>query len=171
MKAAALYARVSTMQQEQEATIDSQVASIEQFAQQQGYELAPEWYFLDQGVSGAKLARPSLDRLRDLATEGVFGVSVLASHQSSVARHGAAAGVPKFIDEHCDVGREQCRSPMILGALSHLDCRLADVFDGGVHAMILGEVRLVIHADAMATLSPLVYFDGAFHGLGERVTD
>jgi flavin reductase ActVB len=108
---------------------------------------------------------------RAILSEGGFGVSVLAAHQSRVARRGAAAGAPKFIDEHCDVGREQCRSPMILGALSHLDCRLADVFDGGDHALILGDVRLVIHADAMATLSPLLYFDGAFHGLGDRVTD
>ena len=79
MKAAALYARVSTMQQEQEATIDSQIASVEQFAQQHEYQLTPELYFLDQGVSGAKLARPGLDRLRDLASEGAFGVVLCLS--------------------------------------------------------------------------------------------
>jgi len=62
---AALYARVSTLQQEQEATIESQVAALEAYAQQHGYLLSPEWYFLDQAVSGAQLARPALDRLRD----------------------------------------------------------------------------------------------------------
>lgn len=101
MKAAALYARVSTMQQEQEATIDSQVASIEQFAQQQGYELAPEGYFLDQGVSGAKLARPSLDRLRDLATEGAFGV-VLCWSPDRLARQYAHQWV--LLDEFQRLG-------------------------------------------------------------------
>jgi len=28
--------------------------------------LSKEYYFLDQAISGAKLARPALDRLRDL---------------------------------------------------------------------------------------------------------
>ncbi len=48
---AALYARVSTLQQEQEATIESQVAAIEAFAQSHGYRLLKEFYFLDQAVS------------------------------------------------------------------------------------------------------------------------
>jgi site-specific DNA recombinase len=69
---AALYARVSTLQQEQEATIDSQIAAIEQYAQAHDYQLQKDFYFLDQAVSGAKLERPGLDRLRDLAAEGLF---------------------------------------------------------------------------------------------------
>lgn len=76
---AALYARVSTLQQEQEATIDSQVAAIETFAQAQGYRLSKELYFLDEAVSGAKLDRPGLDRVRDLAAEGLFEVVLCLS--------------------------------------------------------------------------------------------
>lgn len=76
---AALYARVSTLQQEQEATIESQVAAIEAYAQTQGYPLAPELYFLDQAVSGAQLDRPALNRLRDLAPEGLFSLVVCLS--------------------------------------------------------------------------------------------
>jgi site-specific DNA recombinase len=68
----ALYARVSTPQQEREATIESQVAAIEAFAAEQGYLLKPEFYFLDRAVSGAQLVRPALDRLRDLAAESAF---------------------------------------------------------------------------------------------------
>ena len=69
---AAVYARVSTLQQEQEATIDSQIAELEKHGREQGYRLSKEFYFLDQAVSGAQLARPALDRLRDLAGEGLF---------------------------------------------------------------------------------------------------
>ena len=76
---AALYARVSTLQQEQEATIDSQVAALESYAQVQGYPLSREFYFLDQSVSGAKLDRPALNRLRDLAPEGLFSVVLCLS--------------------------------------------------------------------------------------------
>ncbi len=69
---AAVYARVSTLQQEQEATIESQVAELERYAREKGYRLSKEFYFLDQAVSGAQLARPALDRLRDLTGEGLF---------------------------------------------------------------------------------------------------
>ncbi len=46
---AALYARVSTPNQEEEATIDSQVAAIERYIQKQSYELPTDFYFLDNG--------------------------------------------------------------------------------------------------------------------------
>src|SRR3972149_3764453 len=85
---AALYARVSTLQQEQEATIESQVAAIERFAHAQGYCLSAELYFLDQAVSGARLARPALDRLRDLAAEGLFA-TVLCLSPDRLARQYA----------------------------------------------------------------------------------
>jgi site-specific DNA recombinase len=85
---AALYARVSTLQQEQEATIDSQVAALESYAQVQGYPLSREFYFLDQSVSGAQLDRPALNRLRDLAPEGLFSV-VLCLSPDRLARQYA----------------------------------------------------------------------------------
>jgi len=85
---AALYARVSTPQQEQEATIESQIAALEAFAQQQGYQLEPHLYFQDQAVSGAQLDRPALNRLRDLAAEGLFDV-VLCYSPDRLARHYA----------------------------------------------------------------------------------
>ena len=69
-KIVTLYARVSTTRQEQAATIESQVAELESYAQAQGYEINEKLIFLDQAVSGACLARPALDRLRDVAYEG-----------------------------------------------------------------------------------------------------
>jgi hypothetical protein len=73
---AALYARVSTPKQEEEATIDSQVAAIERCMQDGGYDLPSEFYFLDKAVSGARLDRPALDRLRHLASDGAFAMVV-----------------------------------------------------------------------------------------------
>jgi len=75
----AIYARVSTLQQEQEATIESQVAALEEYAAKQGYELPAENYFLDEAVSGSRLERPSLDRLRDQAPEGKFSTILCLS--------------------------------------------------------------------------------------------
>jgi site-specific DNA recombinase len=72
MKLAAIYARVSTKKQEQEKTIESQVAALLKFAGEQGYQVPPEQRFIDQGVSGATLVRPSLERLRNAAFTGTF---------------------------------------------------------------------------------------------------
>jgi flavin reductase ActVB len=103
-----------------------------------------------------------------IVADGRFGVDVLSANQGALARHGAAPGAPKFIDEHCEDGTEQSLSPMILGALCHLDCVVAEVFDGGDHAVILGAVHRVVHGKHAKRLRPLLYFDGSFHRLGSR---
>ncbi len=64
---AALYARVSSEQQTQTQTIGSQVESIKQRIVQDGFDLDPELFFVDDGYSGASLQRPALERLRDMA--------------------------------------------------------------------------------------------------------
>ncbi|WP_263623139.1 recombinase family protein (plasmid) [Rhizobium sp. T1470] len=72
MKAAAIYARVSSEQQKEENTIASQAAALIEFAQEQGYSVPDEWVIEDEGFSGASLARPGLERLRDLAPRATF---------------------------------------------------------------------------------------------------
>jgi site-specific DNA recombinase len=62
-----LYARVSSDKQAQEKTIDSQIAAILDFAATSGESIDPDLHFIDNGVSGASLERPGLDRLRDKA--------------------------------------------------------------------------------------------------------
>src|SRR5262245_23713612 len=68
----ALYARVSTHQQDRDQTIDSQLAALHAWAEQQSHDLLPEHVFTDVGQSGARLDRPGLDRLRDAAAAGEF---------------------------------------------------------------------------------------------------
>jgi site-specific DNA recombinase len=70
MKAAAIYARVSSDKQKEEKTIASQTAALTEFARKEGYDVPREWIFEDEGFSGASLVRPGLERLRDLAAEG-----------------------------------------------------------------------------------------------------
>ena len=60
----ALYARVSTPNQQQEGTIASQVHALKHYIHQQGWSLLPELEYIDEGISGARLDRPALDRLR-----------------------------------------------------------------------------------------------------------
>ena len=70
MKAAAIYARVSSNRQKEEQTIGSQTAALIEYAQAEGYSVPSEWIFQDEGYSGSVLVRPSLEHLRDLAAEG-----------------------------------------------------------------------------------------------------
>lgn len=72
LKTAALYARVSTDKQEKEETVESQLDGLRRAAHDRGSELPPEYVFVDEGYSGARLDRPALDRMRDLAAEGAF---------------------------------------------------------------------------------------------------
>jgi DNA invertase Pin-like site-specific DNA recombinase len=57
LKRAALYLRVSTLEQNSE----TQGIELRQFAQQRGYEVIQE--YVDHGVSGTKVRRPALDQL------------------------------------------------------------------------------------------------------------
>ena len=75
----ALYARVSTHQQHQEHTIDSQVHLLKHYIQQQGWTLLPDHAYLDDGMNGTRLDRPALDRLRDAAQRGEFDAVVVLS--------------------------------------------------------------------------------------------
>lgn len=72
MKIAAFYARVSTNRQEKEATIESQIAEVEEKIKQDGNILGDNLRFIDDGWSGDLLARPALDAMRDSAAEKEF---------------------------------------------------------------------------------------------------
>lgn len=68
----AIYGRVSSEQQAEAATIDSQVAALEERIAADGLTLETEMRFLDEGYSGATLIRPALERLRDAAAAGAI---------------------------------------------------------------------------------------------------
>ncbi len=87
MKQAALYARVSTSQQEEQGTIASQVTALKARITQDGCHLDPAHQFCDDGVSGSFLARPGLDRLRDLASEFSFEVLYMLSPDRLARRY------------------------------------------------------------------------------------
>jgi site-specific DNA recombinase len=73
-RVAALYARVSSDRQRREQTIQSQTAALRELATERGLLIVEDLVFEDEGVSGAVLRRPALERLRDIAIEGRFEV-------------------------------------------------------------------------------------------------
>lgn len=69
MKLAAIYTRVSSGHQKEAQTIESQVSNLLEYAEQEAYQVPPEWIFRDEGYSGSILKRPGLDKIRDLAAD------------------------------------------------------------------------------------------------------
>ena len=97
----AIYARVSSDQQAERHTIDSQVNDLMARAAADGREVGAELRFLDEGYSGASLVRPALERLRDtVAWSAVDVVYVQAPdrlarsyvHQAILVEEFARAG-------------------------------------------------------------------------------
>ncbi len=74
----ALYARVSSEQQSEAKTIESQLADLRGQIAARNLTLATEQEFIDDGYSGATLIRPALERLRDVAAAG--GIDQLYVH-------------------------------------------------------------------------------------------
>ena len=68
----AYYTRVSSEQQAAAHTIESQISALSERARSDGTPVPPKRQFVDDGISGATLARPALDRLRDLAAVGAI---------------------------------------------------------------------------------------------------
>lgn len=86
----ALYARVSSEEQREGQTIDSQIAELERFAKQSAWEIFK--VYKDDGWRGAILARPALDELRDEASKGYFQ-AVLINDVDRLARDVSHLGV------------------------------------------------------------------------------
>jgi site-specific DNA recombinase len=84
-KPAAIYARVSSDRQKENHTIASQTTALIEYGGAHGYAVPPEWIFQDEGYSGASLARPGLESLRDLAAEGQI-VAVLIYSPDRLSR-------------------------------------------------------------------------------------
>ena len=79
----ALYARVSTKNQEKRGTIASQLEALRRYVKEHNYQVVEEYICTDEGYSGALLARPALDRLRDGARAGAFDAVAVSGHWST----------------------------------------------------------------------------------------
>lgn len=88
----ALYARVSTDEQRDGQTIDSQIAELDRFARDKGWQITG--LYKDDGWSGTILDRPELDRLRDDGSKGLFNVA-LVNDVDRLARDVSHLGIVK----------------------------------------------------------------------------
>lgn len=70
----AIYARVSSDQQAERHTIDSQLSDLRARASQDSHRVRDDMLFIDNGHSGASLVRPALERLRDVVSLSALDV-------------------------------------------------------------------------------------------------
>lgn len=89
---AALYARVSTEEQKEGKTIQSQLEELRRFVNEKEWNVSAE--YLDEGWSGSVLARPQLDRLRDDAEKGLFE-AVIVNDVDRIGRDVSLIGIVK----------------------------------------------------------------------------
>src|SRR5215217_2893338 len=94
-----LYARVSTDEQASSGySLAQQMEALREYAAREGYEVLEE--VLDRGQSGASLARPGMDRVRDLVTTAHVSI-VLAQDRDRFAREPAYLHLlKKEFEEH-----------------------------------------------------------------------
>jgi site-specific DNA recombinase len=71
-KQMALYARVSSTQQADAGTIESQLSALRERIAADGCALPPPLEFVDDGYSGGSFLRPALERLRDAIHTGAI---------------------------------------------------------------------------------------------------
>jgi site-specific DNA recombinase len=101
--------RVSTDRQQRAQTIEQQISQLwAHVAAQDDWEVQAEHIFRDDGCSGAQLARPGLDALRDQAAQAAFDVVLITTpdrlartyvHQMVVLEELASRGLRVvFID-------------------------------------------------------------------------
>ena len=115
----AVYVRVSTVRQAQAQTIEQQLERLRAHVRAQGEELASEAIFRDDGISGATLNRPGLDRLRDAVRAGSVE-RVLVTDPDRLARNYVQLMVLLEELERCGCRVEFLDRPMGQDPQDHL---------------------------------------------------
>jgi flavin reductase (DIM6/NTAB) family NADH-FMN oxidoreductase RutF len=102
-----------------------------------------------------------------LTRSHAFSVNVLAAGQADLSRRFAdrsrPTGVAAFDGVAISMGASGC--PNIVDCAAVLDCRLYQLYPGGDHAIVVGEV---VAYRARLELEPLVFHGGNYRPLGGR---
>jgi 3-hydroxy-9,10-secoandrosta-1,3,5(10)-triene-9,17-dione monooxygenase reductase component len=94
-----------------------------------------------------------------------FAVNVLAADQADISRQFARSGADKFAEHEWDWG--EFGSPLLAGAIAHIECDLEAVHPGGDHYIAIGRVRKLASTltEPGAAPSPLLFFRSGYRTL------
>ena len=101
---------------------------------------------------------------RAITASGSFGVSILSEEQLAVARLGSQPGEAKFLEPFTGPSDASIDSPVVAGALAHLDCELSAAVHVADHTILIGRVR---GAQASRSGRPLLYHRRAYRTLDD----
>lgn len=122
------------------------------------------------------LARATASR-QSAVDGGRYGVSLLRATHKRLAEVAARPGYAKFIDGLLGSGTVaqavpvEVGTPVVAGALYHLDCAVAQVVEVCDHTLLIGRVEHVLAGTPQRGRrgQPLVYVERAFRHVGERI--
>jgi flavin reductase (DIM6/NTAB) family NADH-FMN oxidoreductase RutF len=85
-----------------------------------------------------------------------FAVNILAEDQELFSRRFSSRDEDRF----AGVGYKEgpTGSPLLDGALCHIECRVVHTYPGGDHTIVVGEIETTNDAEG----KPLVYFRGGY---------
>ncbi len=98
------------------------------------------------------------ETLKALRASGIFCVNFLARGQEEISNRFAHKRPDKFHGIPTHEGR--LGAPVLEGVLAALECRVEEVYPGGDHQIVLGE--LVHGTRHNPGAAPLVYFNGEY---------
>ena len=100
----AFYARVSSQQQADANTIDSQCVCLRKRIERDGFVLLPEYGFCDEGYSGSELKRPALERLRDRVYASIVDrIYILSPDRLARKMAHQAILLEEFAKHRCEI--------------------------------------------------------------------
>ena len=96
----------------------------------------------------------------------VFAVSILADDQEAVSNAFSKSGREPgaTLGEDVPTLDWHTGSPIVTGAVAHLDCHLESAIQGGDHTIMIGKV---VGAAFDASKEPLIYFRRRYRGLAD----
>jgi flavin reductase (DIM6/NTAB) family NADH-FMN oxidoreductase RutF len=100
-----------------------------------------------------------------LVATGRLGVNILALPQHEIANHCSRPGEDKTLRAAWLLApAEGRRTPVLKGALAHLDCEIVRAYPESTHTILIGQVTDVWLG---AQDAPLIYLDGAYSTLDQ----
>lgn len=97
---------------------------------------------------------------------GKFCVNFLAADQAELSNTMASRGTDKFADVKWTPA-PHTGSPVLAGALAHVDCTIHTVHEAGDHYVVIGRVVDLVAADDVAQ-DPLLFYRGEYRSTDQR---
>ena len=89
----------------------------------------------------------------------LFAVNVLSENQEEISRRFATKGIEKF--SSIKWRKSESGLALLEGAISHIECKVVQGYDGGDHTIYIGEI---ISATGSGD-RPLIFFKGQYRRL------